>query len=173
MRREKRGTFIKKLKGAPLRGAGFQRFNEKKVLKIDRPKAGGFLGLTAALPPRVAVSPLRSDEFCNSASQNGKPYNWACARGNAPLLPPAVASSPKGKHVTGFSDRCASLQHGYHRLTGVTPVPLPTFRWKYRRRPGCEGFLQTGTPFISKGRLPEPSRPKAVSNFRTLRTFGP
>lgn len=35
---------------------------------------------------------------------------------------------PKGKHVTGFSVVCDSLQHGYHRLTGVTPVPLPPQR---------------------------------------------
>ena len=31
-----------------------------KVLKIDRPVGGGFLGLTAPLAPRVVVSPLDS-----------------------------------------------------------------------------------------------------------------
>ena len=37
-----------------------------------------FLGLTAASPLRVVVSPLRGDEFYNSAPRNGKPYNRAC-----------------------------------------------------------------------------------------------
>ena len=32
----------------------------EKVLKIDRPAAGGFLSLTGPLAPRVVVSPLRA-----------------------------------------------------------------------------------------------------------------
>ncbi len=32
----------------------------KKVLKMDRPAAGGFLSLTGPLAPRVVVSPLRA-----------------------------------------------------------------------------------------------------------------
>ena len=83
----------------------------EKVLKIDQPSAGGFLVLTALGAEgcgiaighacgvrvqrvhkvqriqRVVVSLLRSDEFCNSDSRNGKPYNRATPVGNAPLLP--------------------------------------------------------------------------------------
>ena len=39
---------------------------------------------------------------------------------------------PGGKHVTGFSGRCASLQHGYHRLTGFSGrccSPTNPVRW--------------------------------------------
>ena len=35
----------------------------RKVLKMDRPLAGGFLSLTGPLGPRVVVSPLRGDEY--------------------------------------------------------------------------------------------------------------
>jgi len=35
----------------------------RKVLKMDRPLAGGFSGLTGPLGPRVVLSPLRGDEY--------------------------------------------------------------------------------------------------------------
>ena len=39
-------------------GARFQRVQRGRVLRIDRPLAGGFLSLTGPLAPRVVVSPL-------------------------------------------------------------------------------------------------------------------
>ena len=44
---------------APL-GARVQRVQRGRVLRIDRPLAGGFLSLTGPLAPRVVVSPLRA-----------------------------------------------------------------------------------------------------------------
>ena len=42
-----------------------------------------------------------------------------------------------------------------------------------RAKPGCKGFIHTGAPFFLKGRPPEPSAAKPLSNLSTLRTFGP
>ena len=55
------------------------------------------------------LEPIRGDEFYNFASQNGKPNNRASPDGNAPLLV-LRTTSPKGKHVTGFSGRFAPLR---------------------------------------------------------------
>ena len=52
--------------------------------------------------------------------------------GNAPLSVAGATTSPKGKHVTGFSVICGSLQHGYHRLTefsGRYRSPTNSVRW--------------------------------------------
>ena len=47
--------------------------------------------------------------ICVWNSSEGKPYNRAAPVGNAPLLV-LRTTSPKGKHVTGFSGRFAPLQ---------------------------------------------------------------
>ena len=47
--------------------------------------------------------------ICAWNSSEGKPYNRAAPVGNAPLLV-LRTTSPKGKHVTGFSGRFAPLQ---------------------------------------------------------------
>ena len=47
--------------------------------------------------------------ICAWNSSEGKPYNRAAPVGNTPLLV-LRTTSPKGKHVTGFSGRFAPLQ---------------------------------------------------------------
>ena len=47
-------------------------------------------------------------------------------------IPACGGTSPKGKHVTGFSGRFTPLQHGYHRLTGFSGCyssPTNPVRW--------------------------------------------
>ena len=56
----------------------------------------------------------------------------AMEKRHPPLLVAPPPPSPKGKHVTGFSVVCDSLQHGYHRLTGFSGrlgSPTNPVRW--------------------------------------------
>ncbi len=62
------------------------------VLKIDRPLAGGFLGLTALSGLRVVETAVAAVYSRLTAEKNKQP---GFARGNAPLLP--TAPPPEGE----------------------------------------------------------------------------
>ena len=51
------------LRGPGSEGSEGSQGSEGKVLKMDRPLAGGFLSLTGPLAPRVVVSPYRAMSF--------------------------------------------------------------------------------------------------------------
>ena len=77
----------------PAVGGLCRRVVKGKVLKMDRPTTGGFLGLTAFRAEGCGIA-LRAMKFYDSASQNGKPQNLASLvemhpyRWLAPPLPP-------------------------------------------------------------------------------------
>jgi hypothetical protein len=68
----------------------------EKVLKIDRPLAGRFLGLTAPSGLRVVVA--AGAAVYSHLTAAAKTFTTGLAPvGNAPLLPPAAASPPEGE----------------------------------------------------------------------------
>ena len=103
----------------------------KRFLRLTGPVAGGFLSLTAALRLRVVVSPMEplrgrvqrvqkvhrvqrgryrlTAMSMYAAWRQRKPYNRACGPSEMHPYSP-TGTSPKGKHVTGFSGRFTPLQ---------------------------------------------------------------
>ena len=66
------------------------------------------------------------------ASGDNASYSFLHHSGGTPFGGWRHHLCPGGKHVTGFSGRCASLQHGYHRLTGFSGrccSPTNPVRW--------------------------------------------
>ena len=80
----------------------------EKVLKIDRPVGRRVLRFDGPRGRGLWYRPA-GEEFYNFASRNRKPNNRAAPDGNAPLLV-LRPTSPKGKHVTGFSGHFAPLR---------------------------------------------------------------
>ena len=80
-----------------LRSGGDSRLQRLRVVVSPlEPLCGsGSEGSEGSKGSEGVVSPLRGDEFYNSASRNEKPYNRAAPVGNAPLLP--TAPPPEGE----------------------------------------------------------------------------
>ena len=98
----KKGRGWRRWLGPPV-GGGLCRKGREKVLKIDRPMAGGFLGLTAPLAPRVVVA--ASPQFIAAfggiaACRQRKPNNLASL---VEMHPFCLRHLSTGKRLTKFS----------------------------------------------------------------------
>ena len=121
--------------------------------------------------------------ICAWNSSEGKPYNRAAPVGNAPLLV-LRTTSPKGKHVTGFSGRFAPLQIQFlchpgggsfsgamlcdaYEFIGSLRVVVPPHSGGTM---GAGHFGQIGPFKIAPlGATTTLSRQRRLSNMRTLR----
>ena len=127
-----------------------------------------FMEVTEGKPYNRASSVGRfiGRSFCVQAKDKLRPTWRPSAESPQQKCTPFGAcgtTSPKGKHVTGFSGRCAPLQHGYHRLTGFSGrcrSPTNSVRWcnsssfatpLKRGHYGCWAFRATGAYGSSGG----------------------
>ena len=102
-----------------LRSGGDSRLQRLRVVVSPlEPLCGsGSEGSEGSKGSEGVVSPLRGDEFYNSASRNEKPYNRAAPVGNAPLSPPTAVLLLKGS--MSLDSQVASLP--YESSSFATP----------------------------------------------------
>ena len=160
------------------------RVQRGRVLKIDRPLAGGFLSLTGPLAPRVVVSPLRAMNI-KSALRDLLSVSYGIvsilviSRYAAPPYPAAPDFPPSGGQnktpqnilfisISTVSTGCCATSKR-RKGGGVSHQ-----RENLHRPPGrLSRFYHKRAPSINVRRPPQPSAAKPLSNLRTLGAIAP
>ena len=103
--------------------------------------------------------PIKALSFCRPTELRGWQRNWIHRGALRPANP--VTCFPPGKVVA------PATKGGLHFLARRAVV------WfSHGRKPGCEGFIQTGAFYNLKAPYNNP-RARGASNLSPLRTFGP
>jgi hypothetical protein len=111
--------------------------------------------------PTTGPAPEEMHPFCR--------LRWRLLLKGSMSLDFRIAALPYSTAITDSLDSQVATAPLRIQFAGVTPVPLPTFRWKYRRRPGCEGFLQTGAPSFLKGAYQNPHGQRPCQTLESSR----
>ena len=162
-----------------LRGAG------RKVLRIDRPAAGGFLGLTAFQAEGCGL-PLCGNAYKVSVTgftfsviwHDRHSANWLAALASpypaSPDFPLFRGQNKTPRNILFISISTISTGYSATACGGKVVAPATKGGLHFRRpQGGCKGFIIKRAPSINVRRPQQPSAAKPLSNLRTLGAIAP